>query len=206
MTMEVDQTRAVSSFSSGKDGKGKSKGKGKTKDGKDTGKGKKGEKSKDQKPQAKTKQFQGYCGYCERWGHKRADCRKRIADGKSKGGAAAACADNDGNVSAVMDDDVQQNDLPISGQTTVPLLVGPSGGKHAMEATATFRVAEVRDNILSMGSWCERVSTSLWVLAVAQWRETGGACRSNWNETACVLKLMCCNVLRDLDAWRLDQL
>ena len=103
--MEVDQTRAVSSFSSGKDGKGKSKGKGKTKDGKGTGKGKKGEKSKDQKPQAKTEQFQGYCGYCERWGHKRADCRKRIADGKSKGGAAAACADNDGNVSAVMDDD-----------------------------------------------------------------------------------------------------
>ena len=47
--------------------------------------------------------------------------------------------------------DVQQNDLPISGQKTVPLLVGPSGGKHAMEATATFRVAEVRDNILSLG-------------------------------------------------------
>ena len=102
--------------------------------------------------------------------------------------------------------DVQQNDLPISGQKTVPLLVGPSGGKHAMEATATFRVAEVRDNILSLGSWYERVSTSLWVFAVAQWRETGGVCRSNWNETACVLKLMCCNVLRDLDAWRLDQL
>ena len=101
----VNQTRAVSSFSSGKDGKGKSKGKGKTKDGKGTGKGKKGEKSKDQKPQAKTEQFQGYCGYCERWGNKRADCRKRIADSKSKGGAAAACADNDGNVSAVMDDD-----------------------------------------------------------------------------------------------------
>ena len=33
----------------------------------------------------------------------------------------------------------------------VPLLVGPSSGKHAMEATATFRVAEVRDNILSLG-------------------------------------------------------
>ena len=30
---------------------------------------------------------------------------------------------------------------------TVPVLVGPTGGKHAMEATATFRVAEVRDNI-----------------------------------------------------------
>ena len=47
--------------------------------------------------------------------------------------------------------DVQQNDLVISGQKTVPKLVGPTGGKRAMEATATFRVAEVRDNILSLG-------------------------------------------------------
>ena len=47
--------------------------------------------------------------------------------------------------------DVQQNDLVISGQKTVPMLVGPTGGKHAMEATATFRVAEVRNNILSLG-------------------------------------------------------
>ena len=31
-------------------------------------------------------------------GHKRADCRKRLADGKSKDGAAAASADNDGEV------------------------------------------------------------------------------------------------------------
>ena len=47
--------------------------------------------------------------------------------------------------------DVQQNDLVISGPKTVPMLVGPTGGKHAMEATATFRVGEVRDNILSLG-------------------------------------------------------
>ena len=31
------------------------------------------------------------------------------------------------------------------------MLVEPTGGKQAMEATATFRVAEVRDNILSLG-------------------------------------------------------
>ena len=43
------------------------------------------------------------------------------------------------------------NDLVISGQKTVPMLVGSTGGKRAMEATATFRVAEVRDNILSFG-------------------------------------------------------
>ena len=46
---------------------------------------------------------------------------------------------------------VQQNDLAISGQKTVLMLVGPTGGKHAMEATATFRVAEGRDSILSLG-------------------------------------------------------
>ena len=156
---------------------------------------KKGDKSKDQKPISKPEQFQGYCGYCDKWGQKRADCRKRTADAKSKGGAAAASAD-DGDVAAVMevddvvmrtgDDepstgrcfavasmcaaigstgsllldsgsdellctpkfadliptspdrsrlklkDVQQNDLVISSQKTVPMLVGPTGGKQAM--------------------------------------------------------------------------
>ena len=48
--MDIDQTRAVSGFSSGKDGKRTSKGKGKSKDGKGKGKSKKGDKSKDQKP------------------------------------------------------------------------------------------------------------------------------------------------------------
>ena len=92
----------MSGFSSGKNGKGKSQGKGKNKDGKGKGKGKKGDKSKDQKAVTKTEQFQGYCEYCEKWGHKRAECRKCIADGKSKGGAAAASADNDGDVATVM--------------------------------------------------------------------------------------------------------
>ena len=64
--MDVDQTRAVSGLSSGKDGKGKSKAKGKSKDGKGKGKGKKGDKSKDQKPLSKPEQFQGYCGYCDK--------------------------------------------------------------------------------------------------------------------------------------------
>ena len=65
--MDVDQTRAVSGFSSGKDGKGKSKGKDKSKDGKGKGKGKKGDKNKDQKPISKPEQFQGYCGFCDKW-------------------------------------------------------------------------------------------------------------------------------------------
>ena len=40
--------------------------------------------------------------------------------------------------------DVQKNDLAITGQKTVSMLVGPTDGKQAMEATATFRM-------LSMG-------------------------------------------------------
>ena len=47
--------------------------------------------------------------------------------------------------------DVQQNELAITGQKIVPMMVGPTGGKQSLEATATFRVAEVRDNILSLG-------------------------------------------------------
>ena len=65
-----------------KSGKGK---KGKGKDGKLNGKHVKG-KVKSEKGSSNEKgggnehapaQFQGYCGYCEKWGHKRADCRKR---------------------------------------------------------------------------------------------------------------------------------
>ena len=90
------------------------------------------------------------------------------------------------------------NDLAISGQKTVPMLVGPTGGKHAMEATATLRVAEVRDNILSLGKLVKkRFSASLWVLVVARWKKTAEGCRYTWNETFCVWKLMCCNVRRD---------
>ena len=202
----VDQTRAVSGFPSGKgfDGKGKAKGQGKSKDGKGKAEGKMSEKGKEQIQPDKNGQFQGYCGYCEKWRHKRADCRKRIADGKTKGGAAAASVDNDGEVQAVMeiDDegeslgwcfgvtslcaavgstgsllldehlctpkfadlipatpdrsplklkDVQQNELAITGQKIVPMMVRPTFGKQSLEATATFRVAEELDNILSLG-------------------------------------------------------
>ena len=65
-----------------KSGKGK---KGKGKDGKSNGKHVKG-KVKSEKGSGNEKsggnvqapaQFQGYCGFCEKWGHKRADCRKR---------------------------------------------------------------------------------------------------------------------------------
>ena len=38
------------------------------------------------------------------------------------------------------------------------MLVGPTGGKQAMEATATLRVAEVRNNILSLGKLVKKGS------------------------------------------------
>ena len=100
-----DETRAVSGFFSGRgfDGKGMAKGKGKSRSGKDKCKSKKGENGKEQPD--RNDQFQGNCGHCEKWRHKRVDCRKRIAYGKTKGGAAASSVDNDGEVQPVMEID-----------------------------------------------------------------------------------------------------
>ena len=58
--------------------------------------------------------------------------------------------------------DVQQNDLVISGQKTVPMLVGPTGGKHAMEATAT---ACIETRIRGGGKQLSRMSVmSAWMV------------------------------------------
>ena len=91
--------------------------------------------------------------------------------------------------------DVQQNDLVISGQKTVPVLVGPTGGKHAMEATATFRVAEVRDNILSLGKLVRKGSS---------FNLGPGGC--SMEKGGRKVPLMCCSTHRDLDTWRREQL
>ena len=60
------------------------------------GKGKKGKKGKDKgvmKSTGKSKKFDGHCSYCEKYGHKKADCRQRIRDqqgaGKGKGSTNA---------------------------------------------------------------------------------------------------------------------
>ena len=72
-----------------------------------------------------------------------------------------------------------------------------------MEATATFRVAEVRDNILSLGKVVRKgFHFTLGPCGCSMERDG----RSVPLYLACVLKLMCYNVLRDLDMWRLDQL
>ncbi len=103
--MDVDALDAKGRWQSGKDGKGKSKdskgGKGKSHGGKDAtwrskeggqghSKGKDGKgktkdgkgKSKESKGKDKSQRkepFQGYCGHCGKWGHKREDCWARQA-------------------------------------------------------------------------------------------------------------------------------
>ena len=259
--MDVDQTRAVKGFSSGKDRRGKSNGKGKSKDGRGKGKGKKGDKSKDQKPLSKPQQFQGYCGYCDKWRHKRADCRKRIADAKSKGGAAAASAD-DGDVAAVMEvDDVVMragDDETSTGWcfalTSMCVVVGLTGSLLLDSGSDDHLITTSPDRSPSSSkmcnrmiwrsqvkrpcpcwwdrqvasiprrqrphseflryvttscrweNWFERVSASIWVLVVARWKRTAGKCRSAWNATVCVWRLMFWSVHRDLDTWWREQL
>eukprot|EP00434_Breviolum_minutum_P036168 symbB.v1.2.032038.t1/scaffold3793.1/size50245/2 len=81
----------------GKWGKGKDKG----------GKGKKGKKGKEKgvmKASGKSRRFDGYCSYCEKYGHKKADCRQRARDqqgaGKGKGSTNAVEATGGGSSSS----------------------------------------------------------------------------------------------------------
>ena len=99
-----------------KSGKGK---KGKGKDGKSNGKHVKG-KAKSEKGSGIEKssgnaqapaQFQGFCGFCEKWGHKRADCRKRQREQGSSStssvkSATASPSSNSANDSVVKVDAV----------------------------------------------------------------------------------------------------
>ena len=83
-------------------GKGK-KGKG------NKGKDKKGKTKEDKNGKGKptTEKFDGECGYCGKWGHKRQDCRKKTYDEKGKGkGASAASVGAEGpSVGAVTYED-----------------------------------------------------------------------------------------------------
>ena len=90
--MDVSQMKGKGKPNKGFKGKPWDKGKSKDKSSKGDGKksGKKDGKS------SLPEQFQGDCGYCGKWGHKRADCRKRIAaeggGAPVKGGAAQQVA------------------------------------------------------------------------------------------------------------------
>ena len=46
---------------------------------------------------AKKKRFQGNCNYCGKFGHKEADCGKKVADAKNSNQETAAAAVSEGN-------------------------------------------------------------------------------------------------------------
>merc|ERR1712194_232365 len=84
--------------------------KGNGKDGKD---GKKGKDKGKGKLKSKGEKFDGECGYCGKWGHKRADCRKKAAAEaaeKPPEGGAAAAKSGPGQVRQIQfyDDDVDE--------------------------------------------------------------------------------------------------
>ncbi|CAK0863635.1 unnamed protein product, partial [Prorocentrum cordatum] len=218
--MQVDAVRAQLPS-------GKASGKGKThKAGKSGGKPGRYEKGKDSKTKCRgrdggkcaknqTEYFDGERGYCGKWGHKRADCRKKKADdskkepghtravqgdatsssgqqpadgtvkaasgyydGKPDGRAFAVTAQTGGKttkaggpilidsgsddhlcrhrfvpeapISAALDAprhcDVQQRPLPTAGLKGVEMAM-----KEGITATADFLVADVNDDLLSMG-------------------------------------------------------
>ena len=101
------QVGAVKDGSKGEKGKGKhtrdkGKRKGKRKD-KNKHKGNDGDRSKERdewnsgQRQAK---FQGYCSHCSKWGHKRAECRARLAQQKS--GSVSGVREPEGEAEDVM--------------------------------------------------------------------------------------------------------
>ena len=87
MPMYIGQLKGKGKHKGDKGKQGKGKSKDKSSKGSDGKKGKKDGKA----PWKETTHFQGDCGYCGKWGHKRADCRKRIA-AEGTGGAPSATA------------------------------------------------------------------------------------------------------------------
>ena len=125
------------------------------------GKGEKGDKSKDQKPISKPEQLHAAVMEVD-------DVVMRAGDDETSTGWCFAvtglCAVVGSTVSLLPDSGSDEHlctpkfaDLIPTSPDRSPSSsrmcngMGPTGGKHAMEATATFPAAEVRDNILSLG-------------------------------------------------------
>ncbi|CAK0847992.1 unnamed protein product, partial [Prorocentrum cordatum] len=173
---------------------GKASGKGKThKSDKSGGKSGKFQKGKDSKTKSRardggkhgksqTEYFDGECGYCCKWGHKRADCRKKKADDAKKepdhtravqgdaasssgqqpadGTAKAASGYYDGTpdgwafaVTAGTGGKVAKvgGSIQIDGGSDGRLRGVEMAMKEGIKATADFLVADVNDDLLSMG-------------------------------------------------------
>ena len=103
MPMEVEQTRAVSGFHSGKSSHGKGESEG---EGQEQGWQGQRQRQEGREGMVKNDQFRGYCTA------KGEDTIVPTAgNGKSKGGAAAAPRDNDGEVAAVIEVDDEGESL-----------------------------------------------------------------------------------------------
>eukprot|EP00972_Heterocapsa_arctica_P097071 14320208-Heterocapsa_arctica.AAC.1 len=97
-------------FTKGQKGKGKGKGKGKD------GKGEKG-KGKGKTGIAPTLPFQGYCGFCWNWGHKKADSRARLRAEANPGAALdldTAAGDHEAMACALMEEECKPRSQPCT--------------------------------------------------------------------------------------------
>ncbi|CAK0893566.1 unnamed protein product, partial [Prorocentrum cordatum] len=88
--------------------------------------------------------FEGECGYCGKWGHKRADCRKKKADDAKK---------ETGNTRAVQGDAAAAGSGQQQSDGTVRAASGyndgaPDGWVFAVSATTDGKVAQVGGSIL----------------------------------------------------------
>ena len=135
----------VSSVNDG--GKGK-KGKNKMTDdiGKDKGKGKdksKHKSSDSSKSKERQVQFQGYCSHCSKWGHKRADCRTRLAQQKNDAMACIQESEEEGDgVKSVqwsdVDSDVTELDSSSWCFAAMNTPRGPAGTLHVDSGADDF--------------------------------------------------------------------
>eukprot|EP00972_Heterocapsa_arctica_P057591 8496690-Heterocapsa_arctica.AAC.1 len=91
-------------FTKGQKGKGKGKGKGKDGKGGEKGKGK----GKDGKSGAPATPFQGYCGYCWNWGHKKADCRTRLRAEATPGAALEIEGEEESLACSIVEEKIEE--------------------------------------------------------------------------------------------------
>lgn len=168
----------------GKEGKGKDSQKGKY--GKDKGKSWKGKQGKHWG--SGSKQFQGNCSYCGKWGHKKAECRIRERDKKGKGSSTNA-VDKEGEKStnAVsytnLDSAASSSARPETKLThsvrSVPKRKDPSSPHEERSPSAVRSPSESRakwadtydDEIPDIGSedsWVSAITREGWIGAIAK--------------------------------------
>ena len=145
--------------------KGKDKGKGKKGKYGDKGKGKKGTKGKFEKGSNYEKKFDGYCSYCYKYGHKKAECRSKARDqGKGGKGKSTNAVEEQGNESP------KSNTGGTRGVTAAvyyPLM----GTQSFMEEEVDWGNDNVTDDENSWGDWRAEPASSSAVDTTVQYTE-----------------------------------